>query len=67
MKRLVSLDVGEFTIELSLGLREISVNLNGTNQAFKLGHLSEKILTIALHHLVSSQLNACLCNNSMLY
>ena len=42
MKRLVSLDVGEFTIELSLGLREISVNLNGTNQA-----LSEKILTIA--------------------
>ena len=27
MKRLVSLDVGEFTIELSLGLREISVNL----------------------------------------
>ena len=63
MKRLVSLDVGEFTIELSLGLREISVNLNGTNQAFKLGHLSEK----TLHHLVSSQLNACLCNNSMLY
>ena len=47
MKRLVSLDVGEFTIELSLGLREISVNLNGTNQAFKLGHFSAKILTIA--------------------
>ena len=47
MKRLGSLHVGEFTIELSLGLREIIVNLNGTNQAIKLGFLSEKILTIA--------------------
>ena len=63
MKRLVSLDVGCWRVyyRAVIGSSRDFSQSKGTNQAFKLGHLSAKILTIASFGL-SSQLNACLCN-----